>query len=100
MNFVQEYADQYAKKFAPVYTLILFGGYECTLTEKEVYTILAGADTELQGKGRAVYGVRAVIVAASKDTGWTRELWAYRVGDVWVYVPTRFKNVKLYWNNK
>lgn len=85
---------EYAEKFAPVYTL-LSRHQERNLTWEEVQEILAHAETEQRGV--AVYGVEEVIVGASRETGWERQLWAYRIGNTWTYVPTAFETMTIHW---
>jgi len=78
-----------------IFTIINAYREERELTPAEADKIFRSSATER--RGHAVHDVEEIIVVEGDETGWARELWAYRVGDVWTYVPKAFRSMTLHW---
>jgi len=68
---------------------------ERKLTHEEVDKIFRSSATEQRGV--AVYDVEEIVVVESLEADWTRELWAYRIGDTWTYVSKAFRSMTIHW---
>ncbi len=78
-----------------IFTIINKYQDERELTPEEVGEMFRNSSTEQRGV--AVYDVEEIVTVEGEETDWARELWAYRVGTAWTYVPKAFRSMTIHW---